>query len=57
MVRLSKQTRRRQVSHKRPKAPVKKTGPLKDALPAGYKPHTNAVEGELAKTVFIPKIK
>jgi len=57
MVRLSKQERRRQVSHKRPKAPAQKTGPLKDTLPAGYKPHVNAVEGELAKSVFIPKIK
>ena len=57
MVRLSKQTRRRQRSHKRPKAPVSKTGPLPEKFAEGFKPHANAVSGDLAQSVFIPKIK
>jgi hypothetical protein len=57
MVRISKQAERRSVSHRRPKPPAKKTGPKKDALAQGFKPHDNAVEGSLAQTCFIPKIK
>lgn len=56
MVRLSKQTRKRaQCPHKH-RPPSKKTGPLKDALPNGYKEHTNAIGGERSKEMFFPKI-
>ncbi len=57
MVRISKQAERRSVSRRRTKRPAKKTGPKKDALPQGFKLHANAVEGNLAQTSFIPKIK
>jgi hypothetical protein len=57
MVRLSKQTKIRSVSRRRPAPPAKKTGPVKDALPQGFKPHDNAIEGAIAQTSFIPKIK
>lgn len=57
MVRLSKQTRRRQKSHKRPKAPAVKTGPLKETLENGYKEHVNALTGDLSKKAYIPRIK
>jgi hypothetical protein len=57
MVRLSKQTKIRAVSRRRPAPPAKKTGPVKDALPQGFKPHANAIEGELSHLSFIPKIK
>ncbi len=56
MVRISKQRERRQVSRRRHKKPTSKTGALKDNLPKGYKPHANAVEGDLAKTMFVPKM-
>lgn len=57
MVRISKQSERRNQSRRRTKAPAKKTGPVKDNLPLGYKPHSNAVEGEFAANAFIPKIR
>ena len=57
MVRLSKQTKIRSVSRRRPAPPAKKTGPLKDALPNGFKSHANAIQGDLAQASFIPKIK
>jgi hypothetical protein len=57
MVRISKQAQRRAVSRRRTRAPAKKTGPLKDALPQGFKVHANAIEGNLAECSFIPKIK
>jgi len=57
MTRMSKQAERRSKSHRKHKAPQLKTGPLKDNLPKGFKEHANAIEGELAKAVFIPKIK
>jgi len=57
MTRLSKQTERRMVSPRRPRAPQPKTGPKKENLPGGFKKHANAVEGEMAKAAFIPKIK
>ena len=56
MVRISKQAERRSVSRRRTRAPAKKTGVKKDALPLGFKPHANALEGALAATAFIPKI-
>ena len=55
MVRLSKVTRMRAVSFKRPAAPAKKTGPKKQAL--AFKEHKNAFEGELATRAFLPKIQ
>ncbi len=57
MVRISKQSERRSQSRRRTKAPAKKTGPCKDNLPSGFKPHSNAVEGEFAANAFIPKIR
>ncbi len=57
MVRISKQQERRSRSPRRTRAPSPKTGPKKDNLPAGFKVHPNAVEGDIAATVFIPKIK
>jgi hypothetical protein len=57
MVRISKQAKKRSVSHRRPAPPAQKTGPKKDALPQGFKLHANAIEGNLAQTSFIPKIK
>lgn len=56
MVRLSKQTKDRNVSPRRPRPPAPKTGPKKDKLTGGYKAHANAAEGNLAGTLFIPKI-
>ncbi|NGX54539.1 MAG: hypothetical protein KR126chlam2_00152 [Chlamydiae bacterium] len=55
MTRTSKQQERRARCPRKRKAPSPKTGPLKDNLPKGFKPHENAVpEGAMA---FIPKIK
>lgn len=55
MTRMSKQGERRATSPRKRKKPSPKTGPLKDNLPDGYKPHVNALEGNM--TLFIPKIK
>lgn len=57
MVRISKQSEKRQRSPRRHKAPSPKTGPRKENLPHGYKQHANAVQGEMAGKAFIPKIK
>lgn len=57
MVRISKQSERRQRSPRKHKAPAVKTGPLKDNLPLGYKEHANALDGTLAATAFIPNIR
>ena len=57
MVRISKQGKIRSVSRRRPKPPAKKTGPKKDKLAAGFREHPNAVVGNLAQNLFIPKIK
>jgi hypothetical protein len=56
MVRLSKKTRDRSVSRKRPTKAGVKTGTKKDALPSGYKAHMNAISGEIAQGMFIPKL-
>lgn len=53
MTRVSKQGRRRAVSPRKHKTPTVKTGPKKDNLPKGYKPHENAVSDGMQ--VFIPK--
>jgi hypothetical protein len=57
MVRISKQSERRSRSPRRTKSPAVKTGSLKDDLPLGYKEHPNAIDGEMGKFAFIPKIK
>lgn len=57
MVRISKQCERRNRSPKRCRAPAVKTGPKKDHLPLGFKEHQNALEGDIAKQFFIPKIR
>lgn len=57
MVRISKQSERRNRSPRKNRAPSPKTGPLKDNLPKGFKQHANALEGDIAATAFIPKIK
>ena len=57
MVRISKQSEKRNRFPRKHRAPSPKTGSLTDNLPNGFKDHPNAVEGDLAKAVFIPKIK
>lgn len=57
MTRQSKKGERRAISPRRCRAPAAKTGPKKDNLKIGYKPHPNALEGTLAASVFIPKIR
>jgi len=57
MVRLSRQTKRRAVSFRRPKSPHPETGPKKDNLPKGYKEHKNAVQSNAGVAVFIPQMK
>lgn len=57
MVRISKQAERRSRFPRKHRAPSVKTGPREDNLSKGYKEHSNALEGDLAKAVFIPKIK
>ncbi len=57
MVRISKQSERRHRFSRKRRAPSPKTGPLKDNLPNGFKLHANALEGDIGKLVFIPKIK
>ncbi len=57
MVRISKQQERRSRSPRRRQAPSLKTGALQDQLPGGFKPQSNALEGDIASVAFIPKIK
>ncbi len=57
MVRMSKQGERRHQSPKRPAPPAPKTGPRKDNLPLGYKDQVNAIDADVKKAAFIPKIK
>ena len=57
MTRTSKKSERRGICPRRPRAPQPKTGPKKDNLPDGFKNHTNAAPEEMAKALFIPKIK
>lgn len=57
MTRMSKQGERRAKSHRKHRPPAMKTGPKKDKLTNGFKEHSNALEGDLAATVFIPKIR
>ncbi len=57
MVRISKQQERRNRFPRKNRNPSEKTGSIKDKLPKGFKEHANAVEGDFATMVFIPKIK
>lgn len=57
MVRISKQSERRSQSPRKNRKPSAKTGPLKDQLKEGFKPHENAITGDAAALAFIPKIK
>lgn len=57
MVRISKQAERRSQFPRKTRNPSVKTGPVKDNLKNGFKEHSNAVDGDLAKQVFIPKIR
>lgn len=57
MVRMSKQGERRNRFPRKSRAPSAKTGPLKDQLKGGFKPHANALVGEVGSAAFIPKIK
>lgn len=57
MVRISKQAERRSKFPRKHRHPAEKTGPKADQLENGYKGHVNAVEGDLSKAIFIPKIK
>jgi hypothetical protein len=57
MVRISKQAEKRRRSPRKCRAPSVKTGPRKDNLPKGFKEHQNAVGGDLAEKVYIPKIR
>jgi hypothetical protein len=57
MVRISKQAEKRTRFPRKHRAPSAKSGPLSDNLPKGFKEHTNALTGDLAATIFIPKIK
>lgn len=57
MTRISKEGKRRAVSHHKHKAPSLKTGSKKDALDAGYKEHFNAITNDETQSVFIPRIK
>ena len=54
MVRLSKVTRMRAVSYKRPSAPAKKSGTQKEKQ--SFKAHENALTGTDAARAFVPKI-
>ncbi len=57
MVRISKQAEKRHRYPRKHRHPAEKTGSLKDNLPNGFKDHANALEGDLSKMAFIPKIK
>lgn len=57
MVRVSKKSERRAQFPRKHRPPSTKTGPLKDQLKDGYKVHGNALEGELAASLYISKIK
>ena len=56
MTRTSKQGKTRALSPKRPRPPSQKTGPKRDSLEFGYKPHLNACSGDSTPHRFIPKI-
>lgn len=57
MVRISKQTEKRNMSPRKHRKPMPKTGPKKDSLKNGYKEHLNAIEGDFAAMAYIAKIR
>lgn len=57
MVRLSKQTKRRKLSPRRPKGARIKPPKAQPKHKIAFKEHENALEGDLARVKFIPKIK
>ncbi len=57
MTRISKQGEIRSISRKKPRLAGPKTGPKKDALEAGYKPHENAIAAVSSANRFIPKVR
>lgn len=56
MTRTSKQGKLRRISKRRPAPPSPKTGPKKNDLPLGFKPHENAIPTDGTATRFFPKI-
>lgn len=52
---MSKKGKRRALSPRKHKLPSVKSGTQQDRLTLGYKPHENALEGNLS--VFIGKVK
>jgi len=56
MTRMSKPAKRRAVSPRKRRHAGPKTGPKTDNLPKGFREHANAISGDLANQVFIPKI-
>lgn len=57
MVRISKQAEKRSRFPRRHGQPQEKTGSKQDNLSNGFNEHVNAVSGDLAAKIFIPKIK
>jgi hypothetical protein len=57
MVRISKQAEKRSRFPRKHRKPSVKTGSQKDQLEKGFKEHANALQGDIAKMAFIPKIK
>lgn len=57
MVRISKQSEKRNRCPRKNKAPAAKTGAVKDNLPKGFREHSNALSGDVGAMAFIPKIK
>ena len=57
MTRMSKQNERRAVSRRKHRAPSPKSGTKKDNLPKGFREHPNAVDGDLASSVFVGKVR
>lgn len=55
MTRMSKQGERRNRSPRKHKKPSVKTGPKKDNLAEGYKPHENACAP--GSNIFIAKVR
>lgn len=57
MTRMSKQGERRAVSHRRRRPIAPKTGPKRDRLEFGYRPHENGLTVASIADRFIPKIR
>ena len=57
MTRISKQQERRMRSPRKRRSASPKTGSKKDALPHGFKEHSNAANGDLAQQIFVAKVR